>query len=88
MNKTIPLAILAALLLAACGQPRGPAANAPAAPAEPAASSPAGNEAASTAAADGPVVCCEFNGARGSSTRTLCASYRGREVPTDQCPGM
>ena len=53
--------------------PAAPGAVAPAVPAVP---------------ADDPVVCCEFSGAAGSSTRTLCASFHGTEVPLARCPGM
>lgn len=64
---------------AATAAPTGAAATKPAAP--------AANPAA--ASADDPVVCCAFNGVKGSSTKKLCEGTPGSKVAPDaECPTL
>ncbi len=84
---TSSIAILALTLSIGCGKKEEAKEEAPkAATEEPEKADDNKDEAKpdTAAAAEGdkePVICCEFNGATGTSTATKCAEFKGKVVP-------
>lgn len=82
------LGLVAALSAGACKKDAAKPADKPAAGAKAPGSAAAGSAAATPAPTGDAMVCCEFGGAKGTSTAALCEQSKGKVVPNDQCPGM
>ena len=75
--QKLAVVVFSVMALAACGKSKS-------------ADSDKAGAAAPAAGSGNPddIVCCEYQGVKGSSTNKLCAESKGTVVAKTECPGM